>query len=612
MNYKSFIIFFLIITIFSNLNAQEIIFPVNTKNKINKNKQKKAENLLELPFFDDFTHHDKGIADPEKWTGNNVFINNNLAYYPPSFGVATFDAVKNSGEFYSGADYNTEFYADTLTSLPINLYYPDNETIFLSFYYQPQGISDKPETEDSLFLDFYSPLNDEWINIWKKEGSMNQSFKQHIIQVSGNEYLQEGFQFRFRNKASLGTGSVPDIVANCDFWHIDYIKLDKNRNESDTINHDIAFQYPVNFLFNNYQLLPNEHAKKAIENNELTLSYEITYRNNDNKIRLLDSLSLYIQADNKNKEKIYIGSYNFHGYTTVENNNDNLSYTFPIPEGNETDYALSIKLVTDEYDVKSNNLSTITKKFSNEYAIDDGTAEAGYGIGGEGTQQAMVACKFYTHKTDYLKGVNISFNPVFANRQAQYFYLMVWNQNSETGLPGELIYEKEGLQVNKSNFNEFNFYEFDSLFTVTDTFFIGWRKTVTEILNVGIDISTKNINNKFYNINGYWSNSQIQGQLLFRPVFGKNNTTEITEQSTNNEHLKVYPNPVNDILTLEFESDSRIFQKQIYIFNGIGKLVDKYIIDGENYNIDVKKYPEGIYYIRCPEMNVNRKFLKIN
>lgn len=65
-------------------------------------------------------------------------------------------------------------------------------------------------------------------------------FKQVFILVPYSfvlKYLYNGFQFRFKNYASL--------TGNNDHWHIDYVRLDKNRSVTDTSISDIAFSMPL-------------------------------------------------------------------------------------------------------------------------------------------------------------------------------------------------------------------------------------------------------------------------------------------------------------------------------------------------------------------------------
>ena len=91
---------------------------------------------LALPLFDDFSYNGTE-PDNSLWQNNGVTLSNTLPNRPPSIGVAVFDALDINGEFYP-SQYGTKYASgDTLTSKPIDLYYPGDNTIFLSFFYQP-------------------------------------------------------------------------------------------------------------------------------------------------------------------------------------------------------------------------------------------------------------------------------------------------------------------------------------------------------------------------------------------------------------------------------------------------------------------------------------------
>jgi hypothetical protein len=238
---------------FAQINAQEAIsyfgYPVLKKKNTEYSKQKKAlKASLELPFFDDFSDY-TFYPDTNKWTDNYAFINGTYPLDPPSIGVATLDAISNTGEFYSSAGYGNSFSADTLSSQPINLNYPGDNTIYLSFYIQPQGLGDFPETEDSLFLEFYAPEDNVWEKIESFEGNTVIPFQQILVHISDDKYLKDGFRFRFRNIASLSTDKDPSIVINADHWHIDYVYLNIGRDENDLNPDDIAFYLPNVFSF---------------------------------------------------------------------------------------------------------------------------------------------------------------------------------------------------------------------------------------------------------------------------------------------------------------------------------------------------------------------------
>lgn len=114
-----------------------------------------------IPFFEDFKQKDF-YPDTARWLDNYVFVNQEFPLFPPSWGAATFDAVDAYGDIYSNAN-SLQFFADQLTSRPIRLdsvFDPSPQalssadSVYLSFYYQPQGIGNDPQPQDSLVLQF--------------------------------------------------------------------------------------------------------------------------------------------------------------------------------------------------------------------------------------------------------------------------------------------------------------------------------------------------------------------------------------------------------------------------------------------------------------------------
>ncbi len=141
-----------------------------------------AADTLALPFFDDFSGHSI-FPDRSQWIDDYVFINNTYSDRQITAGIATFDALDNTGHLYANAS-SDGFEADHLTSKPINLNYTVSDNVWLSFLYQAGGLGDPPEENDSLTLQFYAPLEQKWYSIWKAEGSLDQRFKPAIIQIN--------------------------------------------------------------------------------------------------------------------------------------------------------------------------------------------------------------------------------------------------------------------------------------------------------------------------------------------------------------------------------------------------------------------------------------------
>ena len=124
-------------------------------------KKRNQEASLLLPFFEDFSTS-KVFPDEQRWVEKDVFINQSFPYRSVNYGVATFDALNDQGLPYDDANWVT-FTADHLTSRPIRtdsvfsptpLSLSPKDSLFLSFFYQPQGRGDEPEPWDSLLLQF--------------------------------------------------------------------------------------------------------------------------------------------------------------------------------------------------------------------------------------------------------------------------------------------------------------------------------------------------------------------------------------------------------------------------------------------------------------------------
>lgn len=157
---------------FFGVNAQEIVTGLQYNEAIRHELKKNVEQgtlkntranqpALQLPFFDDFSQYSY-YPDEAKWIGKSVYVNKDFPQYPTNVGAATFDALDASGKVYEDASW-IPFMADAMTSQVIrldSLFDPvtralgPQDSIYLSFYYQPQGNGNEPESWDTLILDF--------------------------------------------------------------------------------------------------------------------------------------------------------------------------------------------------------------------------------------------------------------------------------------------------------------------------------------------------------------------------------------------------------------------------------------------------------------------------
>lgn len=554
MNNKYLILIFASLFLTFSGYAQEILVstgqnPTNQEIKHNL----KSGILLTLPFIDDFSG--SGIyPDSDKWSDNHAYINNSYPIDQPSYGVATLDAIDSLGRIYEYAD-TKSYKADYLSSHPIDLNIGADTTVYLSFYYQSQGLGDAPEPGDSLVVEFYSSLSGTWNWAWSTPGEYLNTFTQVLINVKGAAYLNEGFRFRFVNYASLADSYEPSLQVNADHWHIDYVYLNKDRNYQDMVIPDLALLDPVGSLLLEYTSMPWEHFQTIgisavktlfplhIHNLSSDRRHYTPLFNIEDTRGMGDGYEIDLQPEEiKSFERlIYDAPFN---------------YSFNSEETDTASFLITLDLQPVEEDLIPGNTKLETvQEFANYYSYDDGTAESGYGLVGEGASNGRVAYRFENMITaDSLVGFKMFFNKSFEAANQKYFNFAIWNEIE--GKPGDLIYKMNGA---KSDFNQgltgFDSFKLDTAQLVPSVFYIGWIQVTNDFLNVGFDRNNNNQDNIFYTMDGVWRQTSFEGSLMMRPVFAnksKKTGIEHTPFADILEDIKVYPNPASNFLNLDY------------------------------------------------------------
>jgi hypothetical protein len=508
-----------------------------------------ASDTLSLPFFEDFSGHDI-FPDTKKWSDNFVFINNTYSDRQITTGIATFDALSNTGRLYEDAS-TTQSVADYLTSKPIDLNFPATDNIWLTFYFQAGGLADFPETNDSLAVQFYAPDEKKWRTVWHVAGSTSKKFRLAEVRIDKTMFLKKGFRFRFLNYVSLGPGvSDPSMVSNCDQWNLDYIFLDRNRNAGDTILTDVAFRFPNRSLLKTYEAIPWKQFTQVYLQ-EMGSSIPIHYRNNDiierNVTRNFEIWDMY---KNSLAKSFSAGATNISPRTNVDYN-ANLVYTYNTSNSDTALFRVKCWLITDNFDPKENDTTVYYQRFGNYFAFDDGSAEGGYGVNGLGSDNAMVAYRFRSFMEDSLRAINICFNDSYMNSNKRTFDLMIWDDVS--GLPGNILYSRPEVLVEQGvNINGFYQYLLPETVPVNGIFYVGWKQRSETFLNAGLDLNTQNGGKQYYWINGNWNQSQVSGSVMIRPVVGDPLTTSINDISYKNKpRIGFWPNPARDFITID-------------------------------------------------------------
>ncbi len=603
-------------------SGQEVVVPLMVNPVMMKNKvhhatgQSKA--TLTLPFLEDFSDG-RWYPNPTKWSDDNVFVNHDYPVGAPSIGVATFDALDRDGAIYDIAT-AFPFPADTLTSQDIDLSaMKQSDSVYMSFFYQPQGIGNAPERDDSLVLEFWSEGLQKWVNIWADRGRTldqfialkGKPFAMVLLPVDSNLFFSPEFRFRFRNYASITDVSLPDWGGNVDQWHIDYIYLNTGQSINDTmIRNDITFRDYPKSLLKRYRSMPWKQFLPNAANemhHSVAIPFSAYYHN------VTSPVNMRYSVVSLNGGASYTPPFFNYGnlpmpYDAVMSPNSGTGfeqYVFAAPSMPYADFELMAWLqpfsTIDEV-IRTNDTVRFYQKFYNYYAYDDGSAEAGYGLSSSNPNAVMMAgVRFDLNIPDTLKSIQMFFNQTNDNSNDIEFVLTVWNAvigSQGDTLPGDTLYTQEEVRpVFHEGLNQYHTYELERPVPVNGSFFIGWSQKSGTMLNVGYD---RNYDSKYqlrFNVAGDWLMSQYTGTVMIRPVLGSTGDAYISVPGRNSiAGVKFFPNPAYNNLNILTEGKQEGSNScRLEMFNTSGKRVYDRIVES---SADITELPGGIYMAR--------------
>jgi hypothetical protein len=460
-------------------------------------------------------------------------------------------------------------------------------------------LAEPPEESDSLILDFYSVPDQAWKQIWSVPGpGTTGAFSRQMFKIDDPEYLQKGFRFRFRNLASqFANNDLADKRANVDIWNIDYVILDRNRNENDTVLRDVSFMKPVYSILKEYANIPWTHFKDAF-NTQRAPFIEVILKNHDFVSR---NIGIFLEIrDILNPVPVY--------KLPVFNNDiaegDSIhykysyNYSFKFGTGDSAAYEIKSIIQTDFFDLKANDTLRHIQEFYDYYALDDGTCEASYGLRGAGTKDASSALKFNAFSGDTLRAIDFYFVQILDSLNLDYyFYLNAWDDDN--GKPGNLILNQVGIQPKYSaSLNKFIRYQLETPVYIEGLFYIGFTQTDEKMLNVGLDLNTENKPRIFNNAdNGEWKTTVVlPGTPMMRPVF-QHEPVYAGVRTRENQGILVYPNPADSYFSVLIQNESTTSNALYELYDISGRLVKSgYTVPGKN--IETAGIPDGIYLYR--------------
>ncbi|MCH2023136.1 MAG: T9SS type A sorting domain-containing protein [Saprospiraceae bacterium] len=631
---QNLLIFFLV----SDITAQQLLeVPLDNNPVIirhhelhpqdySRNNQVCPVDTLTIPFFEDFSSDTSFYPNCSKWQDNHVFVNFDMAYNPPSIGVATFEGLASDGKPYNtGASVTLGTPADTLTSQHIDLSGKSaSDAIFLSFFYQKQGLSDRPEEQDSFILEFKDTSN-TWQRVWEQEGvnALVSSltlidFEQQYIAINSADFLYNGFQFRFRNLAS--------VSGNNDHWHLDYILLDEGRaNNADTLNSnygryaDVAFTHrPTTPLKNNYSAMPWRHFKDSSMFADTIVICNFNH-NDSTGIATLDR-SYRVDQITPNPTSLTIeGIPAIPSYFPSSNDDDCVSHPLINPF-NSSFVPVEKTILESTYTILSpsgfqnnpmffDNDTVVTQTvLDNYFAYDDGTAETRVIAQGLGTK---VAVEFTAEVSDTLQGIYFHL-PYFTNRDAQldFINVKVWLDS----LTGPEAFSRDLHHLQYSNgFNGFYFVDLVDFAGVKyliplqpgQKFYIGWQQSFGPEVPVGFDRSTDASNKTFIGTGTVWDTSSLKGSVMIRPLlWPDSNFTLIPIKNLNNiiNELTIYPNPTKDLLNLKLTDYTNSAKYIVLIHNSMGQEI--YTAQFKE-QLSLNNWQTGLYLLTLYDENGN-------
>lgn len=564
----------------------------------------------------------KHLSASTQWVDNYAWINSCFPIRPMSIGVATLDGLNAYGRPYDNSSSTRYGKADYLTSKPMNLSGLSNlDSVYLSFFYQPMGNGDYPNKVDSIIVDVKDKFG-EWYTIWSDTGyssptaTPNTEFKRAMIPIIKGPSISDpdpffgAFQFRLRNKASL--------AGNNDHWNIDYVIVDKNRSQVDTIINDIAVINRFPSILKNYSLMPYKQFRGAID---LDTFVNMTVRN----LNTLNTPTVdfaFNAIESTTSSSVYTApSLSFTaGSTFVDRNiNPRADYTPVSPVLTNVDYTYASAYQTKPTAsnlLLSNDTVTSNQIFDNLLAYDCDCPVKGYGLEGAGLKK--FAYEYTLNAPDTLAGIRILFTHINTDVDNLLFSLVAWDSIAKNSGIGGVDSIMTRISITKPNYVDtitgWTTYKFAQPVYVYNTFYIGWSQTDIRNIQIGYDItSPKGRDHMYVYTDGEWKKSTVllSGSPMIRPILDGNYQGTSTSISNPLSSLEVflYPMPFQDQITVESKQKLDAYE----IISMYGQTLQKGNFTTDIINtISFSNLASGMYIIRIQsgEQFISRKIIK--
>lgn len=576
---------------------------------INRDHTAARPSSLSLPFFEDFTDNDV-YPSSSRWADKQIFVNNNMAVAAISRGVATFDALDQFGVPYDTLIPYHQVYADSLTSLPVDLSgHVAADSIYLSFFYEPKGYGFAPKTTDSLILYMHSSTG-SWNKVWSTAGDTAVAFKQVMIAITAPEYFYEDFNFRFVNKATMGISDS--------HWNLDYIRMDEGRNIHDTLVNDIAFTTQPYSILNDFTAMPYWHFNTA-PSSFLATQHAAFIRNNGNTGTTED----YGYSAREITTGTAFGTDN--GTVFIPPATED-TVTFPMystsgfspsnPKGRfvfENKYSCAPAYAGESL---ANDTITFHQVFDNYFAYDDGTAEQSYFLNLAPSAPGKIAIEYALYNPDTIRGVAIRFVRQVPSAAGKDFSLAIYKAINPGVGADEIVYQQDFYYPSyEDTVNKLSVFRFDEPVAMdAGIFYVGVIQPaggISDSLKIALDKNRIGGNHRYFNVGAVWQPSLIDGALMVRPLIGGELPSSINNP-LQSIAWELYPNPASNDLHIRID-DSYMQDCSYQVTDLSGRVMQKDRL-GNNKSINTGNLTPGMYILQIVN-NKGRlrpaKFLKL-
>ena len=548
-----------------------------------------STDTLVPPFTDDFSYpSDK--PSPALWQDAKVWVNDEMALFQNSLGVATFDGLNENGFAYKENALGSDSLADVLTSAYIDLQGLSN--VYLSFQLQEGGRGELPSNADSIVVEYWSPVTADWTQVWGQKGSGTSGpFSSIILPVQGANYLQKGFRFRF---AAYGARA-----GAYDIWNVDYVQLDKDRNPGDTIITEpaIARAHPLIIGSGAYTSWPWWVSNaSSVANRPSTL--EFIYRRNGAVPS--GGWSLNLGQFRWEENGALVQQTTAVPVITNTQHNQDQTFTVSVPSAAMISFSgpttVSTKVWFDgsAAGFRSNDTVRGTLTLDNYLALDDGSAERAYAV--QNVVGGRVAQKFKVGGlggSDTLKGMYFNFVDA-GEAYTSTFRMAVWAPADSGDGPGNILYMSDSLYRPFTGYYRGDMmpYELDSSVSLNAyaEVWLGYICTSSNPMYLGLDQQRTLPSGmpRYYGDGFNWYQSLEPGVAMMRPYFRYSPTDMAVEELA--QDFKVYPNPSSGSLSIESPSAHYVLRTLT------GATVAAGHVEGYN-NLELHHLDAGLYIL---------------